>query len=290
MSINFNIKTKVESFLGETMISDSSVSGGCIADSRIIQTESGNFYFLKSHSGAPHMFLNEANGLNELAKPECIRVPKVILYDESFLLIENIEQGSKSSDFFNDFGKAFARMHQQRNKEFGFFEDNYIGASPQYNKAVGSAKTNWAEFYYQYRILPQLKMAEKNGEATHELRLGVAKLESAIEKVLQGSEEPPCLLHGDLWGGNYLCDNQGNAVLIDPAVYYGHREADLAMTKMFGGFSPEFYSSYQKEYPLPEGWQYRENLYLLYHYFNHFNLFGRGYYGTTLKLLRSYVL
>jgi len=114
------------------------------------------------------------------------------------------------------------------------------------------------------------------------------RLEKKMESILNDSIEPPCLLHGDLWAGNFICDENGNAVLIDPAVYYGHREADLAMTKVFGGFSREFYESYQAEYPLRPGWEYRERLYRLYHILNHLNLFGRGYLHEAESLLNKY--
>lgn len=283
-----NINSKIESFLGESIISSNSVGGGCIADSRIIKMESGNSYFLKTLSGATGMFLNEANGLKELAKPNCIKIPKVVLADKSFLLLENIEQGVKTDSFFQNFGKALAKMHRYISNEFGFFEDNYIGATPQFNIAKGAEKLNWAEFYYQKRLLPQLNFAKQNGYATNELTKAILKLETQLPKILDESEEKPTLIHGDLWAGNYMTDKNGDAVLIDPAVYYGHREADLAMTKMFGGFTPEFYKSYQEEYPLAEGWEYRENIYLLYHYLNHLNLFGTGYYGKCMQLLTGY--
>ncbi len=289
MSIKSNINDKVEKFIGETIVSARSVSGGCIADSRNIVTESGKSYFLKTHSGAEAMFPKEANGLKELAKPNAIKVPKVILADEDFLLLEHIPQGGKTGNFFEKFGTSFAQMHRFTSTTFGFFEDNYIGATPQYNIACGEEKTNWAEFYYQKRILQQYKFAEQNGYATEELRKGVHLLENKITDILKGSEEAPTLLHGDLWGGNYLCDDAENAVLIDPAVYYGHREADLAMTKMFGGFTSEFYRAYKEGHPLPDGWEYRENLYLLYHYMNHLNLFGSGYYHTAAGLLWGYL-
>ncbi|MBI9068604.1 MAG: fructosamine kinase family protein [Salinivirgaceae bacterium] len=279
----------IESFLGEKIISSNSVSGGCIADSKIIKTASGATYFLKTLSGSLGMFLKEANGLTELAKTNCLRVPKVILANEDFLLLEHIESGRKSNNFFQEFGKAFAEMHRYTSDEFGFYEDNYIGATPQYNIAKGNERTNWAEFYFQKRMLPQLKFAEQNGYVTAELSKGMAKLEHRMTAVLNGSEEPPTLLHGDLWGGNYMCDSEGNAVLIDPAVYYGHREADLAMTKMFGGFTHEFYTAYQEEFPLKEGWEYRENLYLLYHHLNHLNLFGNSYYNGCINLLHAYI-
>lgn len=279
----------IEHFLGERITSSNSVSGGCIANSKIIKAESGKSYFLKSLSGKPGMFLKEANGLIELAKPKTIRIPKVLLADSNFLLLENIEQGNKPSDFFNVFGQSFAQMHQYKAKEFGFFEDNYIGASPQYNLPKANEKTDWPEFYFQKRLLPQLKMVEQNGYASSVLSKGILKIGERIHEILKGSEEAPTLLHGDLWGGNYLCDKFGIAVLIDPACYYGHREADLAMTKMFGGFTQEFYDSYQKEFPLAKGWEYRENIYLLYHYLNHLNLFGSSYYSSTVQLINTYI-
>jgi protein-ribulosamine 3-kinase len=289
MNIKSEIANKIEECLGEPLVSSKSVGGGCIADSRTVETKSGQSYFLKTLSGAPGMFLMEANGLKELAKANAIRIPTVILADHDFLLLENIQPGGKSKSFFEDFGAAFATMHRYTQKEFGFYEDNYIGATPQLNCAEGKQKTSWAEFYYQKRILQQLRFAEKNGYATKELVKGINLLEHKIESVIKGSRESPALLHGDLWGGNYMSDEQGNAVLIDPAVYYGHREADLAMTKMFGGFTAAFYQAYQETYPLPDGWEYRQGLYLLYHYLNHLNLFGRGYYGECIHLLYKYV-
>jgi fructosamine-3-kinase len=238
MSITSEIKNQIESFVNDQILSDNSVGGGCIADARYIKTESGHTYFLKIHSGKPNMFLTEANGLYELAKSNCLRIPKVVLVDDNFLLLEYIEQGAKPSNFFNDFGKVFAQMHRYTSRHFGFFEDNYIGASPQLNRVQGTAKTNWAEFYFQYRLLPQLKMAEKNGEATRELSVGIYALENKLENILQGSEEPPTLLHGDLWGGNYLCDNAGKPVLIDPGRGAGgarQRRQHLASRATRGG-------------------------------------------------------
>lgn len=284
-----DIYKQIEEFLGEAITAKRSVGGGCIADSKMLTTSSGKSFFVKMHSGAAGMFPNEANGLRELAKPNCIGVPKVLLSDEKFLLLEYIEQGLKSGDFFAAFGAELAQMHQFTQAEYGFYEDNFIGASPQYNIANGSEKRSWAEFYFQKRLLPQLQMTTKNGEATPELRNAIAKLESKIGDILKGSDEAPSLLHGDLWGGNYLCNQQTKAVLIDPAVYYGHRETDIAMTRMFGGFSDEFYQAYQQTFPLADGWEYRQNIYLLYHYLNHLNLFGSGYYGTCIRLINFYL-
>lgn len=281
--------SQIEDFLKDKIVDSNFVGGGCIADSKIIETKSGKRFFLKTRSGAPGMFQKEAHGLKELAKANAIRVPEVILADEGFLLLEYIEPGTKTNEFFVEFGKSFARMHKFTAAEFGFFEDNYIGATAQYNVAVAQEKMDWATFYFEKRLKPQIELAEQKGYASTALSEGIRKLKNKLPKILKGSEEAPTLLHGDLWGGNYMCDVAGKAVLIDPAVYYGHREADLAMTKMFGGFTADFYMAYNEAFPLKDGWQYRENIYLLYHYLNHLNLFGRGYYSNCIHLVNSYL-
>ena len=279
----------IESILNEKVISSSSVGGGCIADSRKITTESGREFFLKSGNKGNNMFHCEANGLKELAKAQCMRIPQVVAVEDDFLLIEYIPQGIRSKHFFEEFGRSFARLHRFRSDKFGFYEDNYIGATPQLNIPNKEEEKDWAAFYFNKRLLYQYKLAEKNGHVRPRMKNSFSKLESRIDSILRGSEESPCLLHGDLWGGNYLCDKDGKAVLIDPAVYYGHREADLAMTKLFGGFSQDFYESYNQEYPLPENWQYREDIYKLYHILNHLNLFGAGYLLEAEQILENYV-
>ncbi|GET27835.1 fructosamine kinase family protein [Prolixibacter sp. SD074] len=283
-----DIITRIEACTGEKIIRTQSIGGGCIANARRITTGAGRSFFMKSgfHNS---MFRNEANGLKELAKANAIRVPKVLLQEDDFLLLEFIPQGGRKRNFFEDFGRRFARMHRYQAEQFGFYEDNFIGATPQVNIPVGDEATNWTSFYMNKRLLFQFQLAERNGYADEKLRSGFRKLEEKIEDILEGSEEPPTLLHGDLWSGNYMSDENGEPVIIDPAVYYGHREADLAMTKLFGGFSSEFYSAYREENPLPDGYEYRENIYLLYHVMNHLNLFGSSYYGQAVRLLRSYL-
>lgn len=250
--------------------------------------KSGKTYFLKSGSNNL-MFINEANGLRELTKPAVIRVPEVMLADEQFILMEYITQGLRKAGFFESFGRQFAKLHRFHAERFGFYEDNFIGASPQLNSAADEETYNWTSFYMNKRLLFQLHLAETNGYATEKLRRGFHLLESRIESILSRSGEQPSLLHGDLWGGNYLSDENGNPVLIDPAVYYGHREADLAMTKLFGGFTTEFYASYNEEFPLKEGAAFREDIYTLYHVMNHLNLFGMGYYSQAERLLWKYL-
>jgi fructosamine-3-kinase len=155
--------------------------------------------------------------------------------------------------------------------------------------AEGIERTNWAGFYMNKQLLPQINLAKQNGLLSKGLNDKLQQLLDKIPEILADSIEEPSLLHGDLWGGNFLCDSKGKAVLIDPAVYYGHREADLAMTKMFGGFSPEFYKSYQQHFPLAPRWEYRENLYLLYHQLNHLNLFGSSYLEGAFRLIDYYL-
>lgn len=280
-TIEKNLKIKIRS--------SRSVGGGCINDAEVIVDNKGNSYFLKKNlNSPPDMFFKEANGLNELAKASVIRIPKPILVDENFLLLEHIKSSPKSKNFDANFGIAFAKLHKYTNKEFGFFEDNYIGSTPQKNIPDNDEKTNWIKFYLNKRILFQFRLIEKKGYADSKLRKGIKFIEDNIENILSGSENIPSLLHGDLWSGNYITDENGEACLIDPAVYYGNREADLAMTKLFGGFSSTFYKSYQEEFPLPDGYEYRENIYKLYHLMNHLNLFGGSYYYQTISILDFY--
>ena len=283
------IFSSIESILNEKIVQSASVGGGCIADSRKIKTESGREFFLKSGDTGNRMFHCEANGLKELDKAQALRIPQVIATTDDFLLLEYISQGIRPNDFFEKLGQGLARLHRFQTEHFGFIEDNYIGATPQLNIPDSHEAQDWTAFYFNKRVLFQYKLVERNGFASPRLKTGFMKLESSIDSILKGSEEPPCLLHGDLWGGNYMCDENGEAVLIDPAVYYGHREADLAMTKLFGGFSETFYESYHCEYPLPAGWEYRENIYKLYHVLNHLNLFGTGYLREAEQLLNFYV-
>lgn len=284
-----NLLNEIETLLGERIVGRNSKSGGCINNAEVVSTESGKKYFLKSNFSHPaDMFLKEANGLAELTKSSTIRIPNLIGVGKHFILLENIESSSKIKNFYEDFGRKFADLHKFTNDNFGFFESNYIGSTPQINIASDSEKSNWAEFYFNKRILFQFKLAGRNGYSDERLRDGIKKLESIIHKIIGNEIESPSLLHGDLWSGNYIVDENGKACLIDPAVYYGNREADLAMTKLFSGFSPEFYSSYNEHFPLSDGHEFRENIYKLYHILNHLNLFGTSYYSQAVGLIEFY--
>lgn len=289
MEQNKNIFNNIENFTNSKIISATSLSGGCISDAYKISLQDNRNLFLKINSSLPQdMFQKEANGLKELAKPNVIKIPNVIAVNDTFILLEFIENGIKQKNFFEDFGRAFAEMHKYTSSSFGFYEDNYIGSTKQINIADENEKNNWTAFYFNKRILFQFRLAEKNGYATDELKNGISFLENNIQKILKGSNEPPSLLHGDLWSGNYMVNASGKVCLIDPAVYYGHREADLAMTKLFGGFSESFYKSYNESFRLKDGYSYRENIYKLYHVLNHLNLFGSGYYSQAVSLIKSY--
>lgn len=287
--IDSKIINKIQDWAGSKLRKHKSVSGGSIAQTDIIQFEDGRTCFLKTGSEHLDGFYKEASGLKEIQKAKCIRTPEVLHVDESFLLLEYIEQGRKDKNFFIRFGEQLANLHNRSNLKFGFKEDNYIGSTPQLNIPNKTEAESWVDFYYNKRLLYQYKLAEQNQLVGNELKNGFLVLENRIEEILEGSEEKPCLLHGDLWGGNYLCDVDSNPVLIDPAIYYGHREADLAMTKLFGGFTNEFYQAYRKHKPLPQGYDHRENIYLLYHVLNHLNLFGSSYYGQAVRLVWSYL-
>ena len=289
MSLNGKITKEIENFRGSAIKKSESLSGGCISNAYKVTFEDDTSFLIKINEHSPaDMFIKEAHGLKELQKANAIKVPEVILYDEGFVLLEFITSVTKKKNFFEEFGRKFALLHKFKADEFGFYEDNYIGSTPQININDETTKKNWTSFYFNKRLLYQFKLAEKNGYADSRLRDAFIKTEDNIESILEGSDEMPTLLHGDLWSGNYMTDENGKACLIDPAVYYGHREADLAMTKLFGGFSQLFYDSYNESFPLREGWKYRENIYMLYHVLNHLNLFGSGYYAHALSLMKFY--
>ena len=290
MILNNKIITKIEDALNSKIMSSQSLSGGCISNAYKINTDTGKIYFLKYNSSVNcDMFIKEAHGLLELNKAGVIKIPDVICYNKDYILLELIVAGNKQNNFSEDFGRKFALLHKFTSEFYGFYEDNYIGSNPQQNIPEENEKHEWTKFFFNKRILFQLQIAEETGNSTSELRKAIAVLENKIEEIVVDNGEKPSLLHGDLWGGNYLINTKGFACLIDPAVYYGNREADLAMTKLFGGFDSRFYEAYNEAFPLPEGYEYRENIYKLYHVLNHLNLFGGGYYSQAMSLISYYI-
>lgn len=276
--------TRLEQIVGSKIIHHQTLGGGCIANTQKVVLASGESFVVKQVAG--DICIKEAHGLQEIKKSECVRVPEVIHAEPGVLILEYIEPGIRPKDFFVLFGHKLAALHRFQGANFGFFEDNYIGSTPQVNTPVS---TGWPDFYFEKRLLYQFRLAEKNGFVDEKFRHLFLNLESRLPDILAGSDEPPCLIHGDLWRGNYMIDQQGEPVLIDPAVYYGHREAELAMTRLFGGFSSLFYMAYHESYPLKPGSDFREPVYTLYHVLNHLNLFGSGYRAHAISLMQQYL-
>ena len=214
-----------------------------------------------------------------------IKVPEVyqvgIAEGMSYLLMEAISPGPKTPGSMTRLGEALALMHKSSADQFGFDSDNYIGSLPQSN----SWHTDWADFYVNERLIPQMSLAEKH----HLLSSREIPSKASMIETCYGLTQniSPSLLHGDLWGGNYMITSEDQPVLIDPAVYYGHNEVDIAMTRLFGGFSSEFYRTYETHYPISEGYDKRMDLYQLYYLLVHLNLFGRSYYGSVSRLMKG---
>ncbi len=262
-------------------------SGGDINEAFKLKTTEGDF-FIKTNDASrfPKMFEKEAKGLQLLWESGEINVPKVIAFDEAdntaFLVLAIIESAQMKTGFWDDFGRSLARMHKHGHDYFGLDHDNFIGSLFQSNKK----HTDWISFFIEERLEAQIKMARDNGLISRETIRKFEKLFHKLSEIFP--VEPPALLHGDLWNGNYLIGNDGKACLIDPAVYYGHREMDLGMSKLFGGFNTEFYESYHDEYPLEKGWQNRVDICNLYPLMVHVNLFGGSYVYSVDGILKRF--
>jgi len=254
-----------------------SLGGGSINSAYRIETEAGEQFFAKLNREALlPMFEAEAEGLAELRKSQAIRVPEPLCHGAAdgyaWLVTEYIELGRGGAHSQALFGRQFATMHRFSSERFGWYRDNTIGSTPQIN----DWSENWIDFYRQHRLGFQLELAAENG-FTGSIQQKGERLLADLGKFFLSYTPAASLLHGDLWGGNHSVDGDGNPVIFDPAVYYGDREADLAMTSLFGGCSSVFYDAYDEAWPLDEGYRVRKTLYNLYHILNHANLFGGGY-------------
>ena len=254
----------------------SSIGGGCINNAMKVETTAGIF-FLKWNDAKrfPKMFEAEAKGLTLLKSTSAIGIPEVIGTDEagnySFIVLEFIEAEKSAKNFWQDFGTALAKLHKHSSEQFGLNHDNYIGSLPQSN----TQKKSWSDFFISERLEKQIIIARNSGAIDNSTIKQFNNLYKRLPEIIP--EETPALLHGDLWNGNFMTGADGKAWLIDPAVYYGHREMDLAMTKLFGGFSSEFYESYNETFPLQKGFTERVDIHNLYPLLVHVNLFGGGY-------------
>lgn len=286
--ITEDIKQIIGQQLHKNVISETSISGGSINAVYCLQAADKQYLLkLNSRYQFPHMFAREAEGLAAISKTGTIGIPQMILQgdsdDKSFLLLEWIDARRSTAKSAALLGTQLGKMHRSTTESFGFETDNYIGSLPQSN----SRHDTWSDFFISERLMPMVKMA------TDKRYLNATDLQSfdQLYKNLPGlfDEEPPSLIHGDLWGGNYLISEDEKPYLIDPAVSYGHREFDIAMTTLFGGFLPEFYTAYQEAFPLTKGWQQRMDLWNLYPLLVHLNLFGLGYLEQVRDCLGEYV-
>lgn len=229
-------------------------------------------FIKKNSSRFPDQLLREAQGLKELEKrADSLCVPRVFEVDEKRLVTQKVAALPFTEDGHKKLGIGLARLHKKIHQSFGHENDNYIGLNPQIN----GKDENWGRFFLQKRLFAQVDLIQDH-KLQESFRSILEKQSGAIVDFLNNHSPSPSPLHGDLWSGNALFDGK-NAWLIDPAFYFGDREVDLAMTGMFGGFSQAFYNAYNGEFPQAPGHQQRKVVYNLYHYLNHFNLFGTGY-------------
>jgi fructosamine-3-kinase len=233
------------------------------------------------------MFEAEVEGLRELALASTIRVPAVIdcgIEDGyAFIALERLHFEPATPAVETLLGEQLATLHRHTEKRHGWHRDNTIGPTPQHNPWA----SDWIEFFREHRLRFQLDLAARNGYSGELQSLGI-ELAERLAGLFEDYRPEPSLCHGDLWGGNWGVAD-GVPVIFDPAVYYGDRESDIAMTMLFGGFGRAFYKAYERSWPMAAGHERRLKLYQLYHVLNHLNLFGSGYLGQAVKLLRDLV-
>lgn len=259
----------------------SPASGGCIHDSYVVDSGSKRLFIKINRAELSDAFAAEADGLEALIEAG-MPAPRPLSHGvadrRAFLAMEYLELSSRGD--WVKMGQALAAMHKATTASFGWRCDNYIGATPQSNPTHG----DWTTFWRDARMLPQLKLAERNGLEPALIDSGM-QLAETLPALLGARAPAASLLHGDLWGGNAAFLADGSPVLFDPAVYSGDREADLAMTELFGGFPRDFYAAYADAWPLDAGYALRRDLYNLYHVLNHANLFGGGYAAQARALI-----
>lgn len=263
-----------------------SLSGGCINDAVLVTTSQGPFFMKWNRQEKYEMFLVEGKGLGLLKRHSQFVVPEVlgcgVVEDKSYLVLEFIESASPDKDYWGIMGRNLAGLHQNLSDSFGLTHNNFIGSLHQNN----AKKQNWVDFFIENRLEAQLQLALNSGLITMEYLAGFRKVYSRFEDIFPPAQ--PSLLHGDLWSGNVMVGPNGLPVLIDPATYYGHREIEIAFTKLFGGFDQAFYESYQEAYPMETGFDQRVDLYNLYPLLVHLNLFGPSYLSGIDRTIRRF--
>ena len=262
-----------------TVNRESSIVGGCINNAIKINTNKGDFFVKWNTNSKANMFQSEYNGLKVLKDTNTIRIPNVLCFDDDFLILEFISPSNPNNAFWEVFGQKLALMHKQTHSKFGLDFDNYIGSLYQDN----TQNKNWTEFFIQNRLQAQLSIGNFSGTLLSDFDKLFQKLPNLFPN------EKPALLHGDLWSGNFLAKNGDTPMLIDPAIYYGNREMDIAMSKLFGGFNSDFYFAYNESRPLENGWEERIQICNLYPLLIHVNLFGGAYINQVKNILSYYV-
>jgi fructosamine-3-kinase len=283
----------VSAALGSTVTSATRARGGDINEAFDVTLTDGRRVFVKTNARADRrMFACEARGLDWLREANAIRVPRVLFASSDaasenempFLVLERIASASPAGDFEVQLGQRLAHLHRAGGTRFGFDEANFIADLPQDNTPAET----WPAFYVARRLQPQLRAAIDGGRAPARWSRDFDRLFARMPE-LTGPPEPPARLHGDLWGGNVLADEQGAPCLIDPAVYGGHREVDLAMLRLFGGAGARCFAAYDETWPLAPGHEDRVRLYQLYPLLVHVNLFGGSYVQSVESALHAYL-
>lgn len=259
-----------------------SVGGGCISQALLLD-DGVDRYFVKCHEAVQaQMFVTELRGLQALGECGALRVPQPLCtgtaQGSAYLVLEWLDMGGRGS--YTEMGQALARLHRSsQSHAFGFQQDNFIGATPQPN----SPCEDWTHFFFSQRLDYQVKLAEGRGGRFPQYQIFREKGRALLEN----HSVVPSLVHGDLWSGNAAFLRDGTPSIFDPAAYYGDREVDLAMSRLFGGFPDSFYEAYDREWPLERGWELRVDLYNLYHILNHFNLFGGHYQAQANRIIST---
>ncbi|WP_248723909.1 fructosamine kinase family protein [Seonamhaeicola sp. ML3] len=281
-----DLKKHLGNILYENIENLQPISGGDISQAYRIDTNNSSYFLKLNGADKLNMFKTEAYGLELIAKTNTIKTPKILAFDvfenSAFLLMEFVESKSPTAQDFKALGKQLAALHQCTSESFGLDTNNFIGSLTQSNNQHES----WTDFYIDERLIPQLDLAKSKGLLNAKEIPLTSAMKDALQTLFQNIK--PSLLHGDLWSGNYLIASNGTPYLIDPAVYYGHSEIDIAMTKLFGGFSNHFYEAYFDTMPPDDYTNQRIEIYQLYYLLVHLNLFGRSYYGSVASILKSF--
>ena len=267
------------------------IRGGCINETQVLKLSNGEQVFLKYNPSPPMNFFNaETEGLRLLGKPKY--GPRVPLFlgisnelNPQFLLLEYIETSTPKDGFASRFGQALAEMHRETQEQYGLDHDNFIGKTIQKN----NLELDGLVFFREHRIRFQQELARKTRGLPKSIDNRLDLFCEKLGSLLDLNDEKPALLHGDLWSGNYFASHDQTPYIFDPAVYFGLREADLAMTEMFGRLPQEFYSTYQEVFPTQPGYTERKDIYNLYHLLNHYNLFGGSYLEQADQTVRSFL-